>query len=529
MNFYNFCNFNSNITLREKKFNYNFYEKEETLTKDDEIVKSNIYNAKEIEINVDYKSSYDKDLDFIRGYVESLNLDFLRSLNNTQLDGYYTRFVNNLQEKNYYLKKNVILDENKINDYNTIFKIKSNTYGQSFQKNILDSKKLFINRDKISLITEKNNKNIFFDDHNLSDHDDYYLNIEGIKSSIKGKSNFIDNLIPYNEKTIFEDLVPYFFHVGIFVLKFRKEESNYKKIANKFFFNNNINQGLYKNNSTYSFKDSAVKYGETYKYIIYPIYNVSMPKFKDFHMLQDFLYCDIPIMTQDIVCKEKIRPSPPTNINFKYLNNKERVLIMWKPEADAVGDYKGYQIFKRHSLDEPFKLVKQIEYHLETDLYDKNNLVDVTQIEKREEDFPLEFYDTLAKEKINIYALCTIDAHGFVSNYSSQIGVKYNYFTKGLEIDLVSSPGAPVFYPNLFIKRKTKFFDNDDKIVTITPYVQNIDKITLYATPDFAIINNNVESNNNVLYKENYKFNIFKVENNENYIDDIKISNFSLD
>ena len=131
------------------------------------------------------------------------------------------------------------------------------------------------------------------------------------------------------------------------------------------------------------------------------------------------------------------------------------------------------------------------------------------------------------KDKIVIYAICAIDAHGQVSNYSSQIAIKYNFFNKHLETDLVSTPGAPLFYPNIFIKRKTKFIDNDDKIVTITPIVENISKITLYATPDFAIINNDsVSLNNNYTYKEKYKFNIFKVENSKNFIDDIDIENF---
>ena len=80
MNFYNFCNFNSNITL-QSKFNYNFYEKNETLTNDNEVAKSNDYNSKEIEVLISYKSGYDKSNAFLEKYVESLNLEYLKSLN----------------------------------------------------------------------------------------------------------------------------------------------------------------------------------------------------------------------------------------------------------------------------------------------------------------------------------------------------------------------------------------------------------------------------------------------------------------
>ena len=80
--------------------------------------------------------------------------------------------------------------------------------------------------------------------------------------------------------------------------------------------------------------------------------------------------------------------------------------------------------------------------------------------------------------------------------------------------------------PNILIKRKTKFFNNEDKYVTVTPTVRNMRKFTIYATPDFHSINRNNGDIFN-LYKENYKINIFKLENNENFIDNIQIINFN--
>ena len=120
-------------------------------------------------------------------------------------------------------------------------------------------------------------------------------------------------------------------------------------------------------------------------------------------------------------------------------------------------------------------------------------------------------------------------SNGFVSNYSSQLGVKYNYASRKLEIDLVSRSGAPINMPNLLVERKTKYFNNDDKITTITPKCSNIKKLTIYATPDFATINtDDLQENNIYTYKEKYKINIFKLENSENFIDTIKIVNFNI-
>ena len=46
------------------------------------------------------------------------------------------------------------------------------------------------------------------------------------------------------------------------------------------------------------------------------------------------------------------------------------------------------------------------------------------------------------------------------------------------QYDLISHEGAPLFYPNLMIPRKTILFDNDDKITTITPIASK--KINLH-------------------------------------------------
>ena len=530
MNFYNFLNFNSNINIKSD-FVYNFYEENEGLT-NDKIINSNNnkYNSKEIKINVEYKSDYSKNNQFINEYINSLNVDYLKEINNTIIEENTQFYLNNFMSKKRFLNKNIITDQNWINKINNEFNININNFFESLNKTISKSKKINLNRKKISFFDKINKNTDFYEKKIFKDNDDFYNNNDEIVENLNETNNFFNNMVAYNEKSIYSNIEPYYYHIGIIVVKFKKSQDQFIKQSVKFLANSSIINNIenqVKNTSKYSFNDIDVKYAESYLYAIYPVYNITLPKFKDFHVLQDILYCDTPIYTKEIICKEKIRPLPPTNLSFKFIENSKNILITWKPDIDTVGDVKGYQIFKRFSLDEPFKLVKQIEYHLETDVYERNLLVNEEQIERRLEDYPFEFIDESNKEKIAIYAICAIDAHGYVSNYSSQIGVKFNYFTKKAEIDLVSTPGAPIFYPNLLIKRKTKFFDNDDKINTITPYLQNISKITLYATPDFAIINNNKESiNNNFLYKENYKFNIFKVENSDNYIDSIKINNF---
>ena len=526
--FYRLNNFNSNSSV-ESKFTYNYYEKNEGIDADGLIRSSTDYSNREISIAIKYKTGYEKSNDFIKEYIGELNSEFLSSIDKKRVDNKTLEYFNNIDQKNEFIEKNFSFEQENVDSFNESLNVNAQNYFESFEKISLSSKKVSIKRKKQNTIFYLNKSNVFFDEDQILNKDFYLNSVEEKRQSILEKANFLDYLRSYNEKNIYDCNTVYFYHVGILAVKYVKNtDGSYKKIANKFYKNPAIDlkrEQELRSQCKYSIYDEAIKYGKTYRYITYPVFNITFPKFKDFHVLQDFLYCDTPIDSGDIVCKEKDRPFPPSYMRFSIIKNK--VNIEWKPDNDGTGDLKGYQIFKRYSLDQPFKLVKQIEYHLETDVYDKNLLVSNNNIEKRSENQPLEYYDKLEKEKIVIYSICSIDAHGQVSNYSTQIAIKYNFFTKKLETDLVSTTGAPLFYPNVFVKRKTKFFDNDDKFVTITPKVDNISKITLYATPDFAIINDdNVSLNNIYTYKEKYKFNIFKVENSKNFIDDIEIENF---
>ena len=58
--------------------------------------------------------------------------------------------------------------------------------------------------------------------------------------------------------------------------------------------------------------------------------------------------------------------------------------------------------------------------------------------------------------KVNIYTICSIDAHGLTSECSTQIGVVYDILLDKLIIDTISDAGAPIEYPNILIPRKTK-------------------------------------------------------------------------
>ena len=50
-----------------------------------------------------------------------------------------------------------------------------------------------------------------------------------------------------------------------------------------------------------------------------------------------------------------------------------------------------------------------------------------------------------------IYTVCCVDAHGYVSNYSSQYRVSFNRRLNNIVVKCVSPPNAPRPYPNLYV------------------------------------------------------------------------------
>ena len=328
----------------------------------------------------------------------------------------------------------------------------------------------------------------------------------------------------------------YYVLTGVLVEKYKVDDDDkdiFTKKDTKFFYIDVLPDGIIENaNSTYRvsksenivINDSAVQYGSEYFYVVYPVYAISLPKKNDYYLVETYLMCDYPYFTNNIVCKEFKRPASPSNLRFRYINKEKCLNIEWAKPFERQGDIKGYQIFKRKKLNEPYSLIKQIEFLEEDSFYKRNNNVSSSLIEKAR--FNKNYFDDkeFNTNEIQIYTICSLDARGQSSNYSEQIAVYYDYYTKKVVVDLVSSSGAPLHMPNLLIPRKTKFYDNEENIVSNTPYEEKVNKISLYVTPEYneIILGESLDSDR--IISEKYKFSIFKLENNQQIIKDINIT-----
>lgn len=387
----------------------------------------------------------------------------------------------------------------------------------NFKDYIESSKNIVLNSNVKNNIVFQNRINPEFNDsieNVIFNYEKLYENKFDLEKSNNIESLF-SNFLAFNKRSIYNQEASFETStdfIGIYIEKFVKIDDKYEKIASKYLMRESIQTASEEH--SFRVEDGHIKYGKTYRYAIFPVYLVSLPTFEDFHTVDQFIICNVPYITNDILCKEFTRPDPPQMIFFNYYKNKKSLKIEWQSSISEQGDVKGYQIFKRNSLDEPYKLLKQIEFHSTFDHYERNKNVLESTVFKTNEVPVNEFFDTeFDTSKINIYTICSIDAHGYVSNYSVQLGVVYDFIQGKCIVDTISRQGAPLNYPNLLVPRKTMFIDNENKLVNITPKKQNFKKATLYITPEYKEVSGLTDEEPINILNDNYRLNILRLDN----------------
>ena len=238
-----------------------------------------------------------------------------------------------------------------------------------------------------------------------------------------------------------------------------------------------------------NYYDTEVLYGSTYRYIIYPI----------------VVYKGKLILLNDetsisVECIEQIPPSPPTNLQITWKRD-QKFLIQWRPGTKEIevelppssgnqgpnkidpNDIKGYQIFIRNSLEEPYTLVRYIDF---------NDVEPKEYREKAKENIPAEYilsvnpndasrrlsYQVDLRSNTDYYiAMCSIDAHGNSSSYSTQYYVRRNSVTGEVRVSAVSSAGAPKTQPNLLIP---------GRLIKDSMYASNYRRCNVYFNPELS-------------------------------------------
>jgi hypothetical protein len=219
--------------------------------------------------------------------------------------------------------------------------------------------------------------------------------------------------------------------------------------------------------------DPYVKYGSSYSYLIRTVASIKTAAYnEEDSTIREITYLisSRPASTQ-ITCFETVPPPPPVDIDFIWNYKKNKLMIVWNMPLNSQRDITQFQVLRRSSIKEPFQLLKQYCFDYSTKKYLSGENIDGNKIDMNPRDslfvessnFPIKSHvDNEFKKDIEllqaskyIYALASVDAHGIISNYSAQFEVTFDFFKNKLITKLISLPGAPRQYPNLYLEVDT--------------------------------------------------------------------------
>ena len=252
-----------------------------------------------------------------------------------------------------------------------------------------------------------------------------------------------------------------------------------------------------------SYEDPYIAYGKTYRYEIRPIFCKYVMESSD----RVVFLCSDESSHIDIECLEKRIPTPPRNLRFEYIGN-DLIDITWeRPESRIndknrsydTDDIKGYQLFYRHSLYEPYQLYRYFTFNntfpqkykqraaeiISDDLIISSEYSPAGTLNPDNLPSFYEYKNYVFKIRPNtdyLFAMCSIDAHGNSSNYSVQYKIRRNNVTGEVDIQTLSIEGAPKQYPNMLVQ---------GKLVDSSMKVSGYQYLDIYYAPDtFASVPN---------------------------------------
>lgn len=226
-----------------------------------------------------------------------------------------------------------------------------------------------------------------------------------------------------------------------------------------------------------SFEDRSVLYGLTYLYAVRVVASVDVVVFDDttYKTAKSYrLYISSRPTSTPVECYEYVPPPVPQSLKFIFDYTARNLIINWDMPVNPQKDVKQFQVFRRESINEPFELIAQYGFDKsipgpDGSRYKTNEVVDANKYDSMPEE--LKYLVTLAEGPVYlhtdkdftvdteffisskyIYAVCAVDAHGMISNYSAQHEVTFDPYKNKLDVNVVCDAGSPKQYPNMNLR-----------------------------------------------------------------------------
>ena len=244
------------------------------------------------------------------------------------------------------------------------------------------------------------------------------------------------------------------------------------------------------------FVDTNVLFGKVYSYSIRSVLRVVTLGFdEESDEIREVAYFigSKPVKTV-VKTFEYVPPPPPVDLNFVWDYKNSKLQVYWGMPVNSQRDIKQFQVFRRNTIEEPFELISQKCFDYSALKYRTGEIIDgnirnadefnLQLVEYSEQPVMFHIDDDFVSDTVNlksskfIYSIVAIDAHGMSSNYSSQFEVTFDFFKNTLVKKLISSPGAPKPYPNLYVK-----IDAFKDVIKTNGF--NSTKMKLYFVPEY--------------------------------------------
>lgn len=263
-----------------------------------------------------------------------------------------------------------------------------------------------------------------------------------------------------------------------------------------------------------NFEDVSILYGVTYVYTIRVVASVKMLTYSadGSSVNSSTIYVSSRPVSTPVECYEYSPPPEPNNIRFVFDYVKRNLKIHWDMPVNPQKDVKQFQVFRRKSIKEPFELIAQYgfdntDFGSGTTRYKTGEVVDANNITQvfpdyrplikiydapvymhTDEDFTVDPEFFISSDYI--YSICSIDAHGMISNYSSQHRVTFDSYKNKLSTRVVCDAGSPRQYPNMNLR-----MDAFKDVISVSGDASR--KLDVYFTPEYL----KVKDERNISYK----------------------------
>lgn len=236
--------------------------------------------------------------------------------------------------------------------------------------------------------------------------------------------------------------------------------------------------------------DVEISYGRKYIYSIRTIAEVEFTSVLDGQVVAATILISSRVGKQHIIeTVEYVAPPAPADFNIKWDYALRAPRLTWSFPVNKQRDIKSWRIFKRNSINESFELINEINF-------DNSIIKHQHNVNKQFINFvnsPINFYidDKFNISQECIYTVCSVDAHGLMSNYSTQFVVTFNTGKNKITTKLLSIAGAPISYPNMYIDQEDIFVD----VITDSQHKQ----VDIFFDPDTHILTRGALQNNIII------------------------------